>query len=808
MSADEGRDVNEIIVDLGRNGIASGVQKATKANVDSENNCHVNTVAEEMEEINTTPEGDISIATDRQRSEEILLLAATYVEDALDGRTLPYKTDPKSIEQYRIYSNPIRRWGTVFFMWWNLCLAIFEAPAVSGAALPNWATMLMEVLCLSVFIIRFWRLSRFVPRDRLLHDPKNIVVMLTIVFTVIDMIVYIGMINSPAKDEAIRVSRIIRPLFLVNMNESRQIRRAFRNIRNTIPDILSVLVLFFFSIALFSLMAFKLFEKRGLTYRTTNEAYFVNYWDSYWDLYVLVTTANSPDVMIPAYDFSPWFAIFFITYVIVNTYIFMNLFLAVIYNSYKTHLEKEIGVAVEEKQRKLDKAFDLLKNDSLHEEPCVTYHKWIALLRIISSRISEERALVLWHVLCDNETKDGISQSSFSKSADAINVRLVIDGSDNNFFANKFPGCFYSKGSKVLIQVVNHIYFVYAFDLLILANAVCIALDLEQTEWFFLPVFMIEIALRMYAVGPREYFSLDRLWNWFDFIIISAAFIATIVEASLNELDQFPREALDVLLVLRCLRLVKIVGNIETFRIVVMTIVNITPSLLTYAGVLIMVYYSFAVIGMEAFSNKVLFNAKEQPPFCGNPKLQDSEFVRMGYCQMNFNDIIHSIVTLFVLMVVNQWHVITQGFVFVTNKAARLFFISFHLSVVILILNIIVAFVLEAFILEYTIKNNVMEDRIEEKINELRQEAESKLQAHDRTELVEATDASYVERQNSSIPGYKFRVNKGHKNIEVLLQRMFEATRSSAPQPTEEVPVPTAEVIQTISDTTQSSSNL
>jgi len=79
-----------------------------------------------------------------------------------------------------------------------------------------------------------------------------------------------------------------------------KVRRAFRNIRNTVPEILHVLILFIFSIALFTLLAFKLFENRDLSYYNrmeTEASYFTNYWDSFFDLYVLVTTANSPDVM-------------------------------------------------------------------------------------------------------------------------------------------------------------------------------------------------------------------------------------------------------------------------------------------------------------------------------------------------------------------------------------------------------------------------------------------------------------------------------------------------------------------------------
>lgn len=173
--------------------------------------------------------------------------------------------------------------------------------------------MLMELLCLGVFSWRTWMLSRFVPKGQFRKDPKNIVVVSTILvnnagirrviktlyhsifkFTLVDMIIYIGMTSSGYK--GLRVSRVFRPLFLVNMNESRQIRRTFRNVRNTVPNILSVLTLFFFNIALFALMAFKLFKDRKLIYRTGG-AYFNTYWDSYWELYVLVTTANSPDVM-------------------------------------------------------------------------------------------------------------------------------------------------------------------------------------------------------------------------------------------------------------------------------------------------------------------------------------------------------------------------------------------------------------------------------------------------------------------------------------------------------------------------------
>ena len=69
----------------------------------------------------------------------------------------------------------------------------------------------------------------------------------------------------------------------------------------------NVLFLFFANVALFALMAFKLFggekfKRENSDGGTSSVGYFDSFPDSFWQLYVLVTTANSPDVMIPAYE--------------------------------------------------------------------------------------------------------------------------------------------------------------------------------------------------------------------------------------------------------------------------------------------------------------------------------------------------------------------------------------------------------------------------------------------------------------------------------------------------------------------------
>ena len=93
-----------------------------------------------------------------------------------------------------------------------------------------------------------------------------------------------------------RYTRPLRILIYINFNEGKELRRAIRNVRKTLPDIFNVFALFFLSVFMFSFVGWNLFEGEDLLY-ANNQTYFANFEDSIWDLYIAVTTANFPDVM-------------------------------------------------------------------------------------------------------------------------------------------------------------------------------------------------------------------------------------------------------------------------------------------------------------------------------------------------------------------------------------------------------------------------------------------------------------------------------------------------------------------------------
>ena len=231
----------------------------------------------------------------------------------------------------------------------------------------------------------------------------------------------------------------------------RQIRRAFRNIRRTIPEISSVLILFFLVIFLFAIMGYKLFKERGFTKVDGKSPYFTNFFDTYWDLYVLVTTANSPDIMMPAYDVASYYSIFFIVFEVVCIYIFMSIFLAVVYNNYRKNLKMEVKEIVERKNKLIDQAFDLMKSDVFGRE-VIIQGDFTQLMRMTLPKKSDQYFKILWYVL-DGDQNGYIDRSEFRILPDLLNIKMTEV--KHNLFERFIPHIYSHKYSKIIIRGVN-----------------------------------------------------------------------------------------------------------------------------------------------------------------------------------------------------------------------------------------------------------------------------------------------------------------------------------------------------------------
>merc|ERR1711892_262050 len=292
----------------------------------------------ELEGVDVVSEPDTASASKRsslrsaggQRDEDAppphkILLAAAFLDDARTGTHMEFEPTVSAVNMYTTYKS---RWVTLILY---LCLllilglAVFESPAASYLELPFYITVVLEIVCVAFFMFRLAHEFLFSKKSEFWKDTKHVMVLVILILTLLDICIYTGLVESNI--ESVRWSRSFRPLLIINIPEGRQIRRAFRNIRRTLPGVMSVLTLFFLVLFLFAIMFHKLFRNKGLT-KVDGSPYFANFLDSYWDLYVLVTTSNNPDIMMPAYDQRGFYSIFFIVFETVCLCIFMSIFLA------------------------------------------------------------------------------------------------------------------------------------------------------------------------------------------------------------------------------------------------------------------------------------------------------------------------------------------------------------------------------------------------------------------------------------------------------------------------------------------------
>lgn len=490
----------------------------------------------------------------------------------------------------------------------------------------------------------------------------------------------------------------------------------------------------------------------------------------------------------PAYNHSSFFAVFFIVYILINTYIFMSVFLAVVYNNYKKYLKEEVRQLVKAKRRKMLRAFSVLQS-GVGQEPAVSKTHWNQLMCLVQPGISSGHRELLWSV-SDDGKKGYIGKMAFVQLPDLLNIQVITMKSRPHPLKTWLPGVYNSTGSRLVRRVVQHRVFVYIYDLIILVNAVFIGLDEENplisnAEWVFLALYLLEILLKLYTWEPRAFFSKNQFWNWFDTVIIIAALIATIANWALKSSAGYTsRQILDIVFILRVFRLIRVVDSIKRFRAIINTLIKIWPTILTFGQLILVVYYIFAMVGMELFKNKVHFYAPDSTDpdkeYCGNPLLKGTTFAKNNYCKNNFNDVASSFILLLELTVVNQWHVLASGFTTVTHVSARIFFVLFHIVVVIIIINIFVAFVLEAFFVEYTVDKSDLQTSLEKKIEELELNFSLDEPGPNLVEAIETNDDDLGPSQTpKEKPSLMFKIaSRRYKTVDGLLQRMFEADLS------------------------------
>lgn len=427
-------------------------------------------------------------------------------------------------------------------------------------------------------------------------------------------------------------------------------------------------------------------------------------------MFVLFTTSNNPDVWIPAYKSSRWTCLFFILYVLLGVYFLTNLILAVVYDSFKDQLAKQVGEMDSMRIHILGKAFSLIDKENrqfLDKQQCKELFDELNHYRTLP-KISKEDFDIIFNEL-DDSGDFKINMNEFTELCNAIALRFEKEPSPSWF--EGCPTFYHSYFSEKLKAFVRSDTFGYIVAFVLVINLVAViietTLDIEnnsgqkiwqEVEVFFGWIYVLEVALKVYSLGFDNYWMEGQ--NRFDFVV---TWIIVIGETATFILPQgLPflsnGEWIRYLLIARMMRLIRLLIHVQRYRAFVATFFTLIPSLMPYLGTIFCVLCIYCSLGLQLFGGIV------NP---GNPKLGQTDLSDDDYLLFNFNDYPNGMVTLFNLLVMGNWQVWMQSYWDLTGTSWTLvYFVSFYLLTILLLLNLVVSFILEAFFAEMELETS------------------------------------------------------------------------------------------------------
>ncbi|XP_077776253.1 two pore channel protein 1 isoform X3 [Podarcis muralis] len=502
----------------------------------------------------------------------------------------------------------------------------------------------------------------------------------------------------------VRITRALRCIFLVDCRYCGAVRRNLRQIFQSLPPFIDILLLLLFFMVIFAILGFYLFSPNK------SDPYFSTLENSLVNLFVLLTTANFPDVMMPSYARSSWSCVFFIVYLSIELYFIMNLLLAVVFDTFNDIEKKKFRSLLLHKRTAIQHAYQLLV--SKQRPSGISFKQFDGLMRFYKPRMSARDRYLTFKALNQSNTPL-VSLKDMYNFYEVVGLKWKAKRNREHWFDDLPRTAFLIfKGINIL---VNSRAFQYAMYTLLAVNGLWILVETfmlrdgifsRDVPWsyiVFLTIYGVEVLLKITGLGPIEYLSSG--WNLFDFSVTLFAFLGLLALALNMEPFYF-------IVVLRPLQLLRLFKLKKRYRNVLDTMFELFPRMASLGLTLLIFYYCFAIIGMEFFSGKLFPNCCNASTVADsyrwvNHTVGNRTVMEEGYYYLNnFDNVLNSFVTLFELTVVNDWYIIMEGVTSETSHWSRLYFMIFYI-VTMVVMTIIVAFILEAFVfrMNYSRKN-------------------------------------------------------------------------------------------------------
>jgi two pore calcium channel protein len=281
----------------------------------------------------------------------------------------------------------------------------------------------------------------------------------------------------------------------------------------------------------------------------------------------------------------------------------------------------------------------------------------------------------------------------------------------------------------------------------------------ELIETVFTGIYCLEALLKIVALGWKTYIYSTR--NAFDFIITVLALLASVYVYYPNEFSN--SLIIRYIVMTRVVRLVRIIIALPPFRLIGIIWYEILPYATSVICFLFFIMYFFSALGVELYGGMVTRDPNNPLSYL----ILDTDFSDNDYWANNFNDIISAFNVLFNLLVVNNWTECEIGFEAVTeHKWVRWYFLAFHFAGVILVNNLVIAFLINAFLQQKEI--------LAKRKDQLEVEGETVIRGREAR-----FDAAEVTGTRTSVRGdfiARIRTNHAEEDEQDRLRRLFTQT--------------------------------
>lgn len=475
----------------------------------------------------------------------------------------------------------------------------------------------------------------------------------------------------------------------------------------TLKNSFSLLMLTFYSVFFFAWMGMVIFDPTT----AEAEAEMPTLALSMWNIYMLFTTANFPDVMMPGYDVHRETCLFFIVFLMVGVWFLGGMITGVVFETYQAAQQTNSMLKLQYQQEQVRKAYNILEEFGHHGG-------WVCYKDVTGALHQLKRYAHINHVLDDEEIvkaldgdhDDKITQEEFERFGAILaqslktNHRLPPWGQPA-IIKNRalFQWMQRVSGANLDKDPTDRAPFLFEtlMVVLLVAGGVCtaartwpmfnehmhaivpagnsiVSLADVTSDGFFVIAFSLEAGMKITALGWHRYQKplKNRFAFWNTTFNLAGFLYSTLWPSPSSKILRYTTAV-------QVWRAIRVLFHIERYQDIATAAENVIPEAMHTFKVLFIATYVWACLGMQCFGGIIEVDNTQDPPVFAGPRgdaVREAWISNPGYYANNFNDMVSSMVLLFEILIVNNWSTLANGFVAASPAfqpaVVRLFFIA------------------------------------------------------------------------------------------------------------------------------------